>query len=655
MNASSPPPWVASVYGQSAAQRAQSALQASQVHVQHHTVSQEARAALHASRIPQQQAAHPKHTAAYPGFQQPAPPQHPHPSFSGGYHGAPAQQVLQHSPAQQYSQHQVPQVFHKARPSQPPQQSQASNGVDIAAALRDQLLTRPDLIQALESTAQLPGDASASSQPVASDDAEDLAAALRAQLLDRPELIHALEASAAMPQQEESVADNAPADGDAEAAVKDGAAHDSGTSGSDRRDDTSHGVKLENNAEESADAAAKLAAVEDASADVHESAPEQSVVADGEAGSSTADIGVGKDIAEASADDLKSLSPKQASEGAEQAEGAEQLDHAERKQELGSAPQDRSMADVSEGVVTEGLYGNEPSDAGCVGDAEQDPSPARTSFPEAEVTTCPDNTPARPVTSLQPSAPVLPSKLLSTAAGPDAAGPVAADPGPSGRDAVVRGQPSAEEHPMLDRTSPRSIQFSKEALEAAGLAARSAQGPPEAVVEAAAHAALEVMVKSSDQQGLRDLPVTVVASALAASARGESFEYVPADYDDPTPQASRQAPLPHACSDGAVSCGAAASGEVDKDSEVGDTHAHGVCFGASGVPEMPDSFGHFDMGLRYAVPSGDAGPNALVFRYDVSPDDSADAVFASLRRRCEIELDDGCVVQMTMQVIRRPG
>lgn len=690
MKASSPAPWGAAptAHGTSSiAQRAARALALAQQAQQatllaqqaqlagRHAVTPEARAALHASRIAHAQqaasasnAAHAHAQLAQGGFQQPAPPQHPHPGFAGGYPGAASQQVLQ---AQQSLQSQ--QVFHKARPSQPPQQSQASNGVDIAAALRDQLLTRPDLIQALESTAHLPGDASASSQPVAaSDDTDDLAAALRAQLLDRPELIHALEASAAMPQQEESVADNAAADdGDEEAIAGDGAAQDSGASGSDKPEDTSLGVKLETNAEEASEGDAKPASGDDANADAQESAPEKAAaVADGEAGSSPGDVGGDKEVAEASVDDNKNSSPKMAPDEAEQpdAEAVEQSEQPEGQPGSGSAPQDGSMSDgagahatvdgddavaASEDAVAEGSHGNDPSNAGNPRDAEQESS-ALAPFPEvAEVAGGPSNAPDAANASPQLSVSALAStvSLASVTA-------AAASPGPSATDATVRGQPSASEELALDRTLPQAIQFSKEALEAAGLAARSAHGPPEAVVEAAARAALEVMINTGNQQSLQDLPVTVVAAALSASARGESFQYVPADYDEPAPQTSPQAPLQSAPgSDGLP--GAAASvdigGEEGKRLQAHGVDAPGGACGASGTAEMPDPFGHFDMALRYGVPSGDAGPDALFFRYDVSPDDNANAVFANLRRRCEIELDDGCIVQMTMQVIRQPG
>ncbi|CAK9010393.1 unnamed protein product [Durusdinium trenchii] len=66
-----------------------------------------------------------------------------------------------------------------------------------------------------------------------------------------------------------------------------------------------------------------------------------------------------------------------------------------------------------------------------------------------------------------------------------------------------------------------------------------------------------------------------------------------------------------------------------------------------------DGEGH-DASAR-AVAIAAAGPETCTFRYDLTPNDDAEATFRNIRRRIELEMSDGCVVQISLQMVRRPA
>eukprot|EP00933_Yihiella_yeosuensis_P073445 TRINITY_DN82140_c0_g1_i1.p1 TRINITY_DN82140_c0_g1~~TRINITY_DN82140_c0_g1_i1.p1 ORF type:complete len:328 (+),score=111.20 TRINITY_DN82140_c0_g1_i1:72-1055(+) len=47
-----------------------------------------------------------------------------------------------------------------------------------------------------------------------------------------------------------------------------------------------------------------------------------------------------------------------------------------------------------------------------------------------------------------------------------------------------------------------------------------------------------------------------------------------------------------------------------------------------------------------------AGPSKGAFRYEVAPGDDVEACFRNIRRRIEVEMGDGCSVQMSLQMVR---
>lgn len=55
-----------------------------------------------------------------------------------------------------------------------------------------------------------------------------------------------------------------------------------------------------------------------------------------------------------------------------------------------------------------------------------------------------------------------------------------------------------------------------------------------------------------------------------------------------------------------------------------------------------------------AVGTVAAGPETCTFQYDLTPNDDAEATFRNIRRRIELEMSDGCVVQICLQMVRRP-
>lgn len=65
----------------------------------------------------------------------------------------------------------------------------------------------------------------------------------------------------------------------------------------------------------------------------------------------------------------------------------------------------------------------------------------------------------------------------------------------------------------------------------------------------------------------------------------------------------------------------------------------------------PDEPGHLD---SRAIGTVAAGPETCTFQYDLTPNDDAEATFRNIRRRIELEMSDGCVVQICLQMVRRP-
>ena len=59
-------------------------------------------------------------------------------------------------------------------------------------------------------------------------------------------------------------------------------------------------------------------------------------------------------------------------------------------------------------------------------------------------------------------------------------------------------------------------------------------------------------------------------------------------------------------------------------------------------------------GQARVVGSAAAGPETCTFQYDITPNDDAEATFRTIRRRIELEMSDGCVVQICLQMVRRP-
>lgn len=255
------------------------------------------------------------------------------------------------------------------------------------------------------------------------------------------------------------------------------------------------------------------------------------------------------------------------------------------------------------------------------------------------------------------------------------AGIAAAIGPPASAVGVVSGAPSAS---LASDAPLEPIRFTQQAIEAAGRVARATSGTADTVVKAAARKALEVMAENGQ---LPEMVIVRLAAQADASAQRKASlgpsgvaQAATGSPDSRTPvleSAPKMFPGPVLTppsfgTDGHGGVNPSASQMVPVASPLQPPHQQGVqdmgsnrentllVFGRSAATVMePVAAG--GIGARtnnYAAVPTQQQVAARVYSWSLGPNGDVETCFRNLRRRIEVELDDGCTVQMCLEVAR---